>query len=106
MSKGDVRRLAREATETAINTLVEVCSAVIATETLNEQGLPVLVPMHPAAARVSAAMALLERGYGKPVQPVAVGGAGDFDELTDEELQAFILQESILIVRGHDEGSS
>lgn len=54
-----VRDLAREHTETAIDVLVQ-----IATSGESE------------AARVSAASAILDRGYGKPTQPIDGDGEG------------------------------
>ena len=53
---GDLRQLARERTQTALSTLENVMTD----------------PMAPAAARVSAACALLDRGYGRPAQTLAV----------------------------------
>lgn len=55
MSKApiDIRSLARSHTESAINTLAGICS--------NGKS---------EAARVSASIALLERGWGKPAQPI------------------------------------
>jgi hypothetical protein len=50
-----LRRLARERTVEAIETLVKIM--------LNEKAA--------SAARVSAATALLDRGWGKPIQPTA-----------------------------------
>lgn len=53
-----VRDLARKHTEAAVRTLAEImCDA-------NEKG----------AARVAAAQALLDRGYGRPTQPLEHGG--------------------------------
>ena len=49
----DIRSLARAQTALAIRTLTGVCGSKAA----------------PAAARVSAAQALLDRGWGKPAQP-------------------------------------
>jgi hypothetical protein len=49
----DIRSLARAQTALAIRTLTGVCGSKAA----------------PAAARVSAASALLDRGWGKPAQP-------------------------------------
>lgn len=60
---GEVRDLARQHTATAIATLIEVAQNT----------------RSPAAARVSAAQALLDRGWGKPSQPV--GGAEDLPAL-------------------------
>lgn len=51
----DIRSLARSHTELALNTLVGVASS----------------PDAPHAAKVSAATALLDRGWGKPTQPVS-----------------------------------
>jgi hypothetical protein len=59
----DIRSLARAHTETAINVLAGI---------MNESEAP-------HAARVSAATALLDRGWGKPVQ--ALAGIGEDGEL-------------------------
>lgn len=56
----EIRSLARSHTETAIKTLVGV---------MNQE-------KSPAAARVSAAQALLDRGWGKPTQPIDGDGEG------------------------------
>lgn len=56
---------AREHTDDALQTLVEVCKDKKA----------------PPAARVQAANALIDRGYGKPPQAVEIGGIGG-DDLT------------------------
>jgi hypothetical protein len=53
---GEVRDPARAHTETAINALVSILQD----------------PDEPAAARVSAASALLDRGYGRPGQEVGI----------------------------------
>jgi hypothetical protein len=50
----DIRSLARSYTKTCIKTLVGIAAE----------------PTAPAAARVSAAEALLNRGWGKPAQPL------------------------------------
>lgn len=55
----EIRSLARSHTETAINVLAGIMSEQTA----------------PHAARVAAAQALLDRGWGKPTQPV--GGDDD-----------------------------
>lgn len=55
----EIRSLARAHTQTAINTLAGIMQQDSA----------------PAAARVSAAEALLNRGWGKPAQPIS--GEGD-----------------------------
>ncbi len=54
-----IRELAREKTETAIQTLIQVC------ETGESE-----------AARVAAANAILDRGWGKPTQPLDGDGEG------------------------------
>ena len=51
----DIRSLARAQTELAVRTLTGICGSKAA----------------PAAARVSAASALLDRGWGRAVQPHA-----------------------------------
>lgn len=63
---GHVRDLARTHTDKAINALVEIVSNGDA----------------PPAARVSAATSLLDRGWGKPSQPV--GGAEDLPPIKSE----------------------
>lgn len=63
---GEVRELARMHTKTAISALVEIVS--------NKEA--------PPAARVSAAGSLLDRGWGKPSQPV--GGADDLPPIKSE----------------------
>jgi len=56
----EIRSLARSHTASAIKTLAGI---------MNEKKAP-------AAARVSAAQALLDRGWGKPVQPLDGDGKG------------------------------
>lgn len=56
-----IKSLARSHTETAVNTLVGIMNQ-------NEA---------PAAARVTAAQALLDRGWGKPTQPLSGDADGD-----------------------------
>lgn len=59
----EIRSLARGHTETAINVLAGIMSE----------------PEAPHAARISAATALLDRGWGKPTQPI---GGDDESPLT------------------------
>lgn len=54
----EVQRLAREHTKDAITTLIGIAKSL----------------KSPAAARVSAATVLLDRGWGKPVQPTEHSG--------------------------------
>ena len=54
-AKADIRSLARAQTGLAVRTLTGICGSEAA----------------PAAARVSAACALLDRGWGKAIQPHA-----------------------------------
>ena len=68
--------MAREKTETAIRTLVEVMED----------------PKAPKSARIQAAIALLDRGWGKPTQynenEVRVGTPSNFDiSVSDEALE-------------------
>jgi hypothetical protein len=44
-------------------------------------------PKAPAAARVSAAQALLDRGYGKPAQAIEVNAEPDLTQFSDEDLE-------------------
>ncbi len=70
---GDVQELAREQSPHAINTLAEIMH--------NEKT--------PPAARVAAANALLDRGYGKPTQPISKTLAKvEPSTMSDEELAA------------------
>jgi hypothetical protein len=72
---GDVQELARQKSPDAINTLVEI---------MNHEKAP-------PAARVAAANALLDRGYGKPTQPIAQTLAKiDPSTMSDEELAAIV----------------
>lgn len=57
-AKADIRSLARAHTAAAISTLAGIMRQ----------------PKAPAAARVSAASALLDRGWGKPTQPLSNDG--------------------------------
>ena len=78
----DVRALAREYTELAIETLVEVCS------NSDERG----------AARVAAAGVLLDRGWGKAQQTVVIDNevnvsgldSTSLDEMTRQEIAKFL----------------
>lgn len=54
----EIRSLARGHTESALKTLAAIMRQ----------------PKSPAAARVAAAQALLDRGWGKPSQPLEHGG--------------------------------
>jgi hypothetical protein len=66
----DVKAAARELTQDAIDTLASVMKD----------------PKAPAAARISAAVVLLDRGHGRPFQAVDVKVDCNLDQLTDEEL--------------------
>lgn len=68
---GQVRDLARAHTEAAIRTLAEICS--------NADAQP--------AARVAAANAILDRGYGRPTQYIE-NKANPLDDISDEDLSA------------------
>jgi hypothetical protein len=70
-----VTSAARQFTDDALKTLAAICN-----EGQSE------------AARVSAACALLDRGYGKPMQQVETGSPGEFSRMTDEELDAQIAE--------------
>ena len=69
-----VKALAREYTVEAIETLGRILRDAKATP----------------SAQVQAATALLDRGWGKPLAQVEVGSAGEFERLTDAELDDFI----------------
>ena len=67
-----IKSLARSHTETAVNTLVGIMNQ-------NEA---------PAAARVTAAQALLDRGWGKPTQPLSGDDDGPIEMVTRIEIVA------------------
>ena len=74
---GHVRELARQRTEKAVETLATIMEDAKA----------------PAAARVTAAQALLDRGWGRAPQTLNVGSPSeDIKNLTDEELDAQIAE--------------
>ena len=73
--KRELREAARQYTGEALRTLAAICN-----EGQSE------------AARVSAACALLDRGYGKPTQQVETGSPGDFTGMSDAELDAQIAE--------------
>ena len=72
----DIRSLARSHTETAISALAGIAQ--------NGQS---------EAARVSAAVALLDRGWGKPAQPVDGDGEGGAIQLV-HKIERVIVQSS------------
>lgn len=80
---GWVRELARAYTDVAVQTLAQIMQD----------------DKQPAASRVSAAQSLLDRGWGKPSQPV--GGADDLPpirtlrDLTETELMAIAAGEDV-----------
>ncbi len=71
---GEVQQLARQHTTAALQTLVSVMS--------DEEA--------PAAARVAAANAVLDRGYGRPPQAMTVSKSNDLADFSDAELVAII----------------
>ena len=75
----DIKLLAKDAGESAIKTLVSVMEDATA----------------PPAARVGAATAILDRGYGKPTQPIE-GQISVLDKLTDDEQRALLAALSAL----------
>jgi hypothetical protein len=73
---GDVQELARQKSPEAINTLSNI---------MHDEKAP-------PAARVAAANALLDRGYGKPTQPISQTLAKiDPASISDEELAAIAM---------------
>ena len=81
-AKADIRSLARSHTETAIKTL----AGIMQQKTAN------------TSARVAAATALLDRGWGKPKQEMTIEHRRTLGELTDAELEA--------IARGEPDSSA
>lgn len=68
--RAELAALAREYTEDAIKTLADICTDAEA----------------PAAARVTAASALLDRGWGKPTQEVNINDERDYSVMDENEL--------------------
>lgn len=68
----DVKELARAMAKPAVDALAEIVKSKKA----------------PAAARVSAAVALLDRGYGKPAQTINANVRRSFSDISDAELAA------------------
>lgn len=77
-----IKSLARGHTETAINVLAGI---------MNQSEAP-------PAARVSAASAILDRGWGKPTQPIA--GDDELDAIKVETIRR------IIVKPGHSDGGS
>ncbi len=74
----DIRRFARQHTQEAFQKLIDIMR--------NEDA--------PIAEQRASAMAIIERGYGKPIQQVGTGGPGAFSDLADAEIEAFILDQA------------
>jgi hypothetical protein len=83
---GDVQELAREKSPEAITTLANIMRDDKA----------------PPAARVAAANALLDRGYGKPTQPISQTVARvDPSSINDEELAAIAMNGASVNAQAH-----
>lgn len=74
----ELKRLARSYTMEAMMKLVNIMQ--------NEEA--------PFADQRGAAVEILNRGWGKPLQQVETGRPGDFSDLADAELDAFILDKA------------
>ena len=83
----DIRSLAQAHTEDAIKTLAEITKQADAS----------------AAARVSAAIALLDRGWGKSTQPISPD-VDPLEDTTTDELRALL--DTIRTLRARDDGSA
>jgi hypothetical protein len=88
----DVRALARQCAPEAISTLKTIMLDVKA----------------PPAARIGAAMAILDRGFGKPGQAIDVSGEVrlDFSRLSDEELDEYGRLLQLVALPGPDGGDA
>lgn len=83
---GDVQELARQKSPEAIETLSKIMQ--------DEKAAP--------AARVAAANALLDRGFGKPTQPISQTLTKvDPSSLSDEELAAIVAQGVTVNAQAH-----
>ncbi len=86
----EVAAAARERTTEAIATLTTIMLDADAT----------------ASARVSAAVAILERGWGKAPQTIDIRRDGEFRNLTDDELIAIAAGEALAEPNGSGDGSA
>jgi hypothetical protein len=77
-----IEQIARENSPIAMKTLVEIANDKKA----------------PSAARVSAATAILDRGYGKPRQDTRVQHVDEFEKLSDEELRTLVIERAAEIL--------
>jgi hypothetical protein len=85
----DVKAAARELTQSAIDTLARIMKN----------------PKAPAAVRLSAAQALLDRGHGRPSQAVdVVVETYDYSRLTNEQLDE--LERLMMMIEVPSEGQS
>ena len=83
---GDVQELAREKSPEAITTLANI---------MHDEKAP-------SAARVAAANALLDRGYGKPTQPISQTlSKVDPSTISDEELAAIAMNGASVNAQAH-----
>jgi hypothetical protein len=83
---GEVQELARQKSPEAVNTLSNIMH--------DEKALP--------AARVAAANALLDKGYGKPTQPISQTLAKiDPSSISDEELAAIAINGASVNAQAH-----
>ena len=83
---GDVQELARQKSPQAINTLSNI---------MHDEKAP-------PAARVAAANALLDRGYGKPAQPISQTLAKIApSSISDEELAAIAMNGAAVNAQAH-----
>ena len=83
-----VKALAREHTEDAVRTLAEILKNGAASE----------------SSRVQAASALLDRGWGRPLQQLEIGEAGAFSEMDEEAVDAFIASATLKLKDAHVAG--
>lgn len=83
---GEVQELARQKSPEAVNTLSNI---------MHDEKAP-------PAARVAAANALLDRGYGKPTQPISQTLAKiDPSSISDEELAAIAINGASVNAQAH-----
>lgn len=85
----EIARLARQHTESALDTLAEICKDGAA----------------PPSARVSAAVALLDRGYGKAPQEITINDESSVAELSDRDLNKALVSELAHFVASLDSGN-
>lgn len=93
-SFGEMRKQARAWAEQVITGLAEIAFGA------TDDG----EYLAPAQARAAAMKELLDRGFGKAVQPVELGGPGAFDMLDDEAMDTQAEEIALMVIAARRKG--